>query len=84
MNANMRRGGRRHYAKLGKLGAGKPKTFEDLERAKEQRRAAGIASGKARAAKAKRKPGKRSQRGADLASISEQIKRLNESTNRVV
>jgi hypothetical protein len=75
----MKRGGKRHYRELGKLGAGIAKTFSDQERAKEQRRLAGIASGKARAARA---PVKHVQRSADhLSHLASQIKRLNESAN---
>jgi hypothetical protein len=74
----MKRGNRRHYRELGKLGAGIAKSFADEAAAKEQRRLAGIASGKARALNAKRKaPATR----ADLAHLASQIKRLNESAN---
>lgn len=39
---------KREARRIGKLGKGKPKTFSDPERAIQQRRLAGIASGKAR------------------------------------
>jgi hypothetical protein len=80
----MKRGGKRHYRELGKLGAGIAKTFADQERAKEQRRLAGIASGRARALKAlsKCRPKiKRKLLEADLAAYASQIRRLNESAS---
>ncbi len=39
---------KREAQRIGRLGLNKPKTFKDLDAAKEQRRLAGIASGKAR------------------------------------
>lgn len=72
----MRRGNKRHYRELGKLGLGVAKTFHDKAAAQEQRRLAGIASGRARRAKAG--PHRAAPR-ADLSVIASQIRRLNES-----
>lgn len=83
--SKMRRGNKRHYRALGKLGAGKAKTFSDEEAAKEQRRLAGIASGKARRAKApKSRLGKACPSPADLSAIASQLRRLNESAKAIV
>jgi hypothetical protein len=44
----VKRRSKAYYRKLGKLGAGIAKVYADPERARAQRRIAGIASGKAR------------------------------------
>lgn len=80
----MRRGNKRHYLELGKLGAGIAKTFVDEAVAKEQRRLAGIASGKARARNAKSTVRDSSRSRADLSVIASQIRRLNESAKGIV
>src|SRR5882757_2222093 len=72
----MRRGNKRHYRELGKLGLGVAKTFSDETAAKEQRRLAGIASGKARAKKMNLQLAKDNEQ---IIAIALQVRRLNES-----
>src|SRR5258708_1566993 len=75
--SKMRRGNKRHYRELGKLGVGIAKSYLDPESVKEQRRLAGIASGKARALAAKAKR-------LAWREIASHIRRLNESAKRIV
>ncbi len=55
---------KREARRIGRLGKGRPKTFKDPAEAIEQRRAAGIASGKARREK--------------LAAIGEKLRAVQE------